>query len=285
MTVGHVLAIVQAECVKLSTRLSARLGLVLAVLIGISMPLLLWMVNTDSAAVNGATLSESLDASAPRAALWALYLRNLWVMQAVVLLLVAQSLAGELQARTLREDLLRPVSRGAVLIAKFSAVGLFIALTLSLQYVVSSGMGLLLFGTDGPWLDVLLGYIATALGDLSFAAFAFAVTAMLRSVPATILVTMLFIVFEKLLAWALFIAGGILEGMQNMPPEMQVFAIPEAAYLLFDLQPGLPSSAWGMGNTLATGLEVGLITWSAAAFYFATGLLIALLRFARMDVP
>ncbi len=280
MTPGHVLAIVQAECVKLSTRLSARLGLLLAGLIGFAMPLLLWLMNSDTAIVNGTTLSDSLQASAPKAALWGLYLRNLWVMQAVVLLLCAQSLAGELQARTLREDLMRPVSRGAVLFAKFASIALFIALTLSLQFLVATSLGLLLFGTEGPWREVFFGYLASGVADLSFAAAAFAITSLIRGVSGTILVTFLFIVFEKLFAWALFLTSSI---VQALPAEMNT--LPSAIYVLFDLQPGLPSAAWGIGTTLAAGSEVSLITWVSMVFYFAAGAVVALVRTMRMEVP
>lgn len=280
MSPGHVIAIVQAECVKLFSRSSARLGLLLAFLVGLGMPVVLWLMNSDTAVVNGAPLSQSLEASAPRAALWALYLRNLWVMQAVVLLLCAQSLAGELQARTLREDLLRPVSRGAVLLAKYLSVALFVALSLSLQYLVSTGAGLVFFGTDGPWREVFLGYLATGVADLSFAAVAFAITALFRSVAGTVLITMLFIVFEKIAAWALFVVSSF---VQALPPEMN--NLPQAVYLLFDLQPGLPSAAWNVGTTLASGGEVALITWAAAAFYLAAGGLVALLRTLWMEIP
>jgi ABC-type transport system involved in multi-copper enzyme maturation permease subunit len=172
------------------------------------------------------------------------------------------------------------VSRGAVLLAKYLSVALFVALSLSLQYLVATGAGLVFFGTDGPWREVFLGYLATGVADLSFAAVAFAITALFRSVAGTVLITMLFIVFEKIAAWALFVVSSF---VQALPPEMN--NLPQAVYLLFDLQPGLPSAAWNVGTTLASGGEVALITWAAAAFYLAAGGLVALLRTLWMEVP
>ena len=197
-----------------------------------------------------------------------------------MLLLVAQSLAGELQARTLREDLLRPVSRGTMLVAKFCAIALFITLTLAAQYVLASAFGLLLFGTEGPWREVLMGYVASGLADLSFAAVAFSLTALLRSVAGTVLVTMMAIVFEKLASWALFVASGI---VQALPPEMN--QLPEPVYWLFDLQPALPSAAWSVGSALAAGEAVAGVTWASMVLYFAVGALIALGRTIQMEVP
>jgi ABC-type transport system involved in multi-copper enzyme maturation permease subunit len=167
-----------------------------------------------------------------------------------------------------------------VLFAKFSAIALFVTLSLSLQFVVATGLGLLLFGTDGPWREVFLGYLASGVADLSFAAVAFAITSLLRSVSGTVLVSFLFIVFEKLFAWALFVAASLVEAL---PPEMNT--LPAAIYVIFDLQPGLPSAAWGVGTTLAGGGEVSLVTWSSMVFYFAAGGLVALVRMLRMEVP
>jgi ABC-type transport system involved in multi-copper enzyme maturation permease subunit len=280
MSAPHLLLLVQAECLKLLSRRSAQVGLLVAALIGLLMPMVLLGLGSLDATVQGAPLSESLAASGARAALWALKLRNFWLMQTFTLLLVAQSLAGEMQARTLREDLLRPVHRSAVLAAKLASVMLFVALTLLLQFVFSAGLGSLVLGADGPWREVTLGYIATGLADLSFAAVAFAVAAALRSVTGALVGTLLFIIFEKLLSWFLFIAGGLLKAMPEGFTEL-----PPAVWALFDAQPVLPSAAWEVGNSLATGAEIVPSTWIALAIYTFGGWLIADRLFARAEVP
>jgi ABC-type transport system involved in multi-copper enzyme maturation permease subunit len=280
MTASHFFGIVQAECIKLLSRSSARLGLLLALLIGVVAPMGFALLGSTGAVVNGALVADSLGASAPKAALWALYIRNLWLMQSFIVLLCAVSFAGELNAHTLREDLLRPVSRTAVFLAKFASVALFIVLTLTLQYATSTGLGLALFGADGPWREVFLGYVASAVSDLSFAAVVFAICTIVRSVPGTVVGMLLFIVFEKLLSWFLFVTEAIVSGL---PPEMN--QLPDVAYLLFQLQPMLPSAAWGLGNQMAEGAEVPLLTWAATALYFSVGALVADRVFARMDVP
>jgi len=269
-----------AESVKLLSRSSARLGLVLAAGLGLVAPLLLTMVANSGMVVNGAAVSDTLAASAPMAARWALSIRNLWLMQALVLLLATQSFAGELQARTLREDLVRPVPRTAVLLAKVGAVALWIGLSLVLQYLVATVAGLVLFGTGGPWRDVAMGYLATFGADLSFAAVAFAAAALVRSVPGTLVGVLLFIVFEKLVAWFLYVAEGA-KGM--LPPEMN--QVPAVVDWVFASQPMLPSAAWGIGGELSVGNDVLLVTWAALGLYFLGGLLVAERRFAWSDVP
>ena len=280
MSPNHFAAIVQAECLKLLSRTAARMGLVVALLIGLLGPFALFMMNSDEAVVNGATLASTLQASAPKAALWGLYIRNLWLMQAFVVLLCALSFSGELQAHTLREDLLRPVPRWAVMLAKFASVSLFIALSLSVQYVAASALGLVFFGTEGPWRDVAFGYIASGVSDLSFAAVVFALTAMVRSVSGTVVTLLLFIVFEKLLSWALWFADGV---VQSLPPEMN--QLPEGITYLFQAQPMLPSAAWGLGNQVAQAEPILPLTWLAVVLYFVVGAVVAERRFAWMDVP
>jgi len=272
--------LLRAESVKLLSRLSARLGLVLAGGIGLGATLGLFGLASSGIVVNGAELSQSLDTSAPLAARWALSLRNLWLMQALVLLLATQSFAGELNARTLREELVRPVPRSAVLLAKVGAVALWIALSLLLQYLVACGTGLVLFGADGPWRDVTLGYLGTFLGDLSFAAVAFAAATLVRSVPGTLVGVLLFIVFEKLLAWFLYVAEGA-RGM--LPPDMN--QVPAFVDWVFAAQPMLPSAAWGIGGELSVGTDTLLISWAALAIYFVVGLAVADRRFAWSDIP
>ncbi len=274
------LLLLRAESVKLLSRRSARLGLVLAALLGIVGPLMLGTLSGSAIVVNGADLGETLQANAPMAARWALSLRDFWIMQAFVLLLVSQSFAGELQARTLREDLVRPVGRSQVLAAKLGAMALWIGLTLALQYALSIGLGAVLFGTDGAWRDVSLGYVGSFLSDLSFAAFTLAVATLVRSVVGTAVGMLLFIVFSKLLGWALFLA----EGAANaLPPEMN--QLPQAAYWLFASQPMLPSAAWGLGGELAVGADLLWVTWAAWALYLLGGWAVADRAFAWSDIP
>lgn len=88
-------------------------------------------------------------------------LNSLWVHVPFLISLVAgDTLAGEATAGTFRLLLIRPPSRSAILIAKYIATLLYTASLVLFLFVLSLGLGLLLFGTG----DLLVpGRILTVL--------------------------------------------------------------------------------------------------------------------------
>ena len=121
----------RAEAQKLMSRRAARLGLVLAASLGVAGPLLVLAANGMEMNVNEASLVDwlGLRLEPTEGQLASLRLRNALPLPRFVMWLAASSFAGEYRNRTLREDLLRPVPRHAVLAAKWIALVLWIALS------------------------------------------------------------------------------------------------------------------------------------------------------------
>ncbi len=198
-------ALWRAETLKLFSRGSARFGLGIAALASVAGVFALWQLSGSQMVVNGASVESLLaeSANAPAALRWGLYLRNFFILPAFVILLSAQSLAGELQARTLREELLRPVPRWAMLVAKWGALGAWIGATLGVAWVIGAVGGMILLGTGGPWAEVALGYLACFCCDLGLAAISLAVAVLVHGVAGTVVGTFLFLVLGVFLGWGL----------------------------------------------------------------------------------
>ena len=273
MSAAHFLALLQAEALKLVSRRGARVALVLAVVFGILGPALLGLADGMELEVNGARFAEwlGLRVYGSTAQLWALEARNSLVMPVFVMWLAAASLAGEYQARTLREDLLRPVPRWAVLLAKWGALVLWVTATLLLTWMPSAVGGLVLFGTEGEWGQVALAFVANVATDSTLAAMALLVAVAVRNVPATLVGLFLLWALSIAFGWGLglsttFLSTEIATGQLGIPAWYGEF--------LAAAGPWLPSEALGAwrGGTfradwvwehfgslaLTTGLSLGL---------------------------
>lgn len=279
-------ALVQAESRKLLSRLTARGGLVLALLCGLAGPLLLSSVG-GSSEVNGQPLSTLVPFHAPGGLQWALELHNFFIMKMVYLVLAASCFAGELNARTLREDLLRAVRRDAVLLAKWLSLALYTGLATLCTLIGGILAGLLLFGLEGPWSTPLPGFAASWLCNASYAGIALAVAVWVRSVPmaigSTFLLTLLLEV-AGLITWMLALAKKTLPIEE--PP--QILAVAQVVY------PWTPSAAWSAWKGYRPmepwpfGTIEGMWYWES---FVALGVLtllalgVAKLIFDRLDVP
>jgi ABC-type transport system involved in multi-copper enzyme maturation permease subunit len=275
MKPAHLFALWQAETNKLLSRMSARAGLVAATAIGLLVPLFLyWLAHSDMS-MNGAEVSDTLAASAPKAISWSLNVRNFFILRAFIIMLGAVSVAGEFRAKTLREDLLRPIPRWSLLLAKWAALNTWIALSLGMTWVLSSILGVLLFGVEGGWTDPALAYLVTGLCDVGFAALVLAMAVAIRSVAATIIGVFLFLVFDTFLGWGLTLLSWI-GGMTELPWVLD-FAV--------QARPWLPSSAFGLWVSFAGGDP--WVWQSAAALGAVTALsaVIATAVFERIDLP
>ncbi|MBT3223478.1 MAG: ABC transporter permease subunit [Proteobacteria bacterium] len=232
----------KAETDKLLSRFTARLGLVLAVLLGFVGPIGLWWVGTSDAVFNAKALSEMWTETAPLAQEWSLSVRNnLYFMRIMLTLLGAMSFAGEYRAHTLREDLLRPVPRWVVPLVKWLALVNWLALTLIITWAVSTVMGIAIFGFGGPWFEAFTGYLATLGTDAGFAALVLLVAVAFRSVAGAIGGVMLYAVIDTLMAWGL---DTLAWGLTNLAKIGAFQDLPSLVELVMTVRPWLPSSAY-----------------------------------------
>jgi ABC-type transport system involved in multi-copper enzyme maturation permease subunit len=249
MTLVHLAGVIRAETSKLLSRRMARIGGVVSVLIGVCVPLLyamFWSWRAEAQfSFNGQVQGVGDYADASAVVAYALLLRNFFVLRAFVVVLGALSMAGELSASTLREDLLRPVPRVGVWAGKAAALAIFIAGSLFLTGAFSSVIGLALYGFTGDWMAVGLAYFGTLATDVVFSWLVLAVAVCVRSVAMTVAGILVFFVFD-LVAWAsLYLAQFAIEAAQMAQPEME---LPLPALMEFAIQARnwLPSAAFGV---------------------------------------
>ena len=275
MTPGRLVQLWRAESRKLLSRTMGRLGLLLAVMLGFFGPLMLQFLASSGGEFNGTPVSEIYPQTAPDALLWSLYFRNLFVMRLVLVGLVALSFAGEFHARTLRDELVQPVPRWAVLLAKWASHSTWLAIGGALSWLVAMVLGAILFGTDGPWRDAAFAWSTTILCDCGFAALALAAAVWIRSVAGTLILMVFFIGVDTVIGaflWLLETFG-------------QASELPWAITIAIQTRPWLPSHALGLWAAWAGGEPVVWQNIAGLALYTALGLALAWLRFRRMDVP
>lgn len=285
MRANQLAAIWRAETSRLFSRGAARVGLVVLVGLGALVPLVVlairlvlwWTMGPEATFPDGETVTDKFVLPAPAAMAWALTVRNFFVTRAFVILLAALSFAGEYQARTLREDLIRPVSRSALLLAKWGALATWLLVAAVLSTFVAMLLALVFFGGSGDWGGPLLGVAASLLSDVVFAALVLAIAVLTRSVAFTIAGVFLFAVLDYAADWGLWIAG-----MASQFPPIQQPWIGEVANALY---PWMPFSAFGVWRGY---LPDAAWEWQG---FVSLGILtvlsvgIALVGFRRMDVP
>lgn len=274
------LAIWRAETTKLFSRLPAKAGLVIAAIIGVGGPLLLWSATHADITWNNTSLAESIDTSAAIGLQWSLEVRNFFFLRAFLMVLVALSVAGEFRARSTREDLVRPVPRWVVPTAKWLAVLVWVAATLLVAWVFGGLLGVIVYGFDGEWLRAATGYGATLLADAGFASLVLLVSVASRSVAGTIAGVFVYLIVDTLLGWALSLISMLSSAFQGMG--LQLSALMEKAVAL---QPWLPSSAFGVWAGYAARAEWMWQSWVALGVITTVCLALTLFIFERLDVP
>lgn len=275
MTGPSAALVVRAEIAKLFSRMSARVGLLVSLGLGALMPLMLLTLVHSGMSVNEIPADQYFDATATRPLVWALHLRNFIVIRAFLVVLGAQSTAGELASHTLREDLLRPVPRSTVLIAKWLAVLAWDAASLAVMALAAGVPSLLLFGASGPWVGVGLALLVNLLCDAGVVALVLAIAVLTRSVVATVAGVIVALVLERFVGW----------GMAGASMMAGLVGAPAWAVTLLEQHPLLPSAAFSVWTFTLPDVER---TWQSAgslAVITAACLAVALLRFRRMDVP
>lgn len=270
-----------AELTKLAGRPSARLALVALVLLGASGPLLLLFGSSSHVSLNGVDIAEKMDLSVPNAIGWSLAIRGFYLGQTALLLLASQSWAGEYAAHTLRDELVRPVSRTAVLAAKALSLAAFSLVTHAGALLVAALVGLIaLRGGDGDWGRALAATAAAWVCEVAFLPFAFAVPIVTRSVAGGLAGAFLFVLLERLLTYGLVVLGWVADAM---PP--QLATVPEALRAVVELSAFLPSAGWTAWADLARGDGVLWQHWVALLAWAVGAAVVADRTFARSDIP
>lgn len=276
-----IFALYEAEVRKLLSRTSARVGLALALVLGLALPIVrgLWQLGVVYIATqNGADASQipSVDPTGPvYAALW---IRNFFLMRVFLIMIGSLSFAGEYQTRTLREDLLRPVSRPAVLLTKWLALITWVTATLVLSGGTAGLVSMIAFPGGEGWGTLGLQYLVAILCDAGFAAVVLLVAVIIRSVAGTLAGMFLFYLADLAIAVGLMLVASV--PMFGLDKSAQEFA--------GQVSPWLPSAAFSAWNGGTIWASAG--TWSTPAFASLGvitfgSLLIAMWQFNRIDVP
>ncbi len=275
MSLTHFIALWRVETRKLLSRTLGRFGLVVAVLLGLVGPLWLRLAQGSGGEFNGTPVTEMFQMTGADAVLWALTFRNLMVMRLFLVGLVAVAVAGEYNTRTLRDDLVQPVPRWAVVLAKWASQSTWLAIGGALSWLTAMVLGCILFGTGGPWLDAAKAWGVTLLCDTGFAAVALAVAFALRSSIGTLIGMVVFMAVDKtvgLFLWAIETFGRATE-------------LPWAMELAIQARPWLPSSAFGVWAAWNGGDPWAWQNFAALAVLSGLGIGISSALLSRMDVP
>ena len=273
----HFHRMVLAELRKVFTRGSGYAALAIALFVGLAAVFGYWNISRmgeGDLSVNGTPLSQIVTASGVEVSGWALWARNFFVLPLFLLLAAASSLGGELGDRTLRELVVRPVSRWSVLAAKLAALSTLSAATLLLTLLPSLGLGTALFGLQGPAAgagapevsSLLMGYAASFLSDVGLLSIAMASSLVMPSVGGTLVAVVLLLMIDK--------GAGLLLKLLEMVGVTQA-----AQFVPFTLGHALACwEGWKGGEWEPTSF-IGLGVLISACFT------IAMVRFQRMDVP
>ena len=275
MTPGHLLGLWQAETVKLLSRLSARIAILCAIVLGFLGPIMLFSIGNSEMVINGSPVAETMNLTAPQGSIWSLNVRNFFLMRAFIIMLAGLSFAGEFSAKTLREDLIRPAPRWAILTAKWGALAAWIALTVLIPWTVANGLGVLAFGLEGDWQGATVGYALTWLTDTAFCSLVLFIATLMRSVAGTIIAVFLFMVFDTLLGWGLHLVAGFSSFVQ----------LPAYVTYIVESHPWFPSAAFGIWSSYAPEEPLMWESCVALVIYTLGSFLLANIAFARTDVP
>lgn len=279
--------LVEAEVRKLTSRTSVRVALALMVALGIAGPLFetfLQAVLAKAATAGGDGPQGMPELVASHATSGVLKLRNFLLFRGMLIWVVAESWAGELTARTLREDLVRPVSRLSVLGAKWVAIQLFVAAGLLIPTVLSALLSVPLLGTEGFWGDVAIEVALTWVGDVGFATLVVLISLLLRSVGGTLVGVFLFWLVDQVLGWVLW---GVESGRELFDMILKSWGMANLGWLvdaIIATRPWLPSAALNPYWTYTP--DVGVAWQSQAAWVAVTGLsaVVAAAVFQRLDI-
>jgi len=273
---AHFFAMVVAELRTVFARGSGLGAVIVSLIIGVlTTAVMFWVYsNAGDAQINGGSIDGFVQFSGPHCAGWALTARNFLILPLLLLLATGGTLAGELGDSTLREILVRPVSRWSVLLAKLAALMTLSAVCLLATLIPSLVGGAALFGMEGPTVDLLLGYAATLGTDLGIISFGLLASTVVRSVGGVVVSVILLLIFDggaRLLLWG---REKLLDMMRATQGDYT-----EAAVHYSQLLPGAALDCWkGWTDGWAWEPFVGL------SVLVTICLTVTVVRFSRMDI-
>ena len=263
-----------AEFVKLQSRPIARAGWVVLALLGVAVVGAMAVLGGLSFEVNGQP--TPLDAAPVDGVLASLVVRNFFISQTLIVLLGATIFASELSARTLREDLLRPVPRWMVLAAKWAALASWTTIGLVLQLLVAVAASFLFLSAESStsWSTVMQGHAATLVAEVSFGGFVLMVAVLMRSLVGTVASVFVALLADRLV-WVALYVGTFL---RDVPEAGAMSEAPNWVNFL-------PWVAWGVGTQIATGYDPVLATWAVLVLVTVVAMVTAERVFSVTDVP
>jgi ABC-type transport system involved in multi-copper enzyme maturation permease subunit len=278
--------LIEAEIRKMWTRTVSRLAVLFLVLLAVAVPFGLFVLSFVVDQPEGAPseVSELFALTSASSLRVVLGIRNLFIFRALIITVVAVTFAGEITARTLREDLLRPVPRLQVLVAKWAALQVFVLAGVVIPVVLTTPVGLVLFQSAGEMGPMLTSYALVWLGDVGFCTFVMAAALLLRSVPGTIAGVLLYWVLDQMLGWFLFLVengrGAIVGLLTRFKSEDLTWVVD----LMIQIRPWLPSSAFNVYAEYDPTLPLAWKSFLALALLSGVSFLASAALFQRMDV-
>lgn len=205
----HFPAMVQAELQAVFRRGSGKGALIASLLVSFAVVAFLKWVAIKNG--EGAQAPALIDLSLVGALGTALRARNFFIIPLFLVLGVGATVADEMHDNTLREVLVRPVSRISVLGAKLIALVALSGATLLLTFLPTLALGALALGADGSPADVSLGYLAAWASDLGLIAITLVPAVFLRGSGAVVLGVVLTLIADFTLRYAFKAIGAIAE--------------------------------------------------------------------------
>ena len=256
--------LIRAELAVLKRRPTAIAMLWVAVILPAVVVFIFGMLEDSEAMLNGKPIRSIIQFSGPDAAQLALRARHFFVMPLFLLTLAGQSLAGERVTHVMREQLVRPVSRDQMFLAKFLSLWTLSALTLALGAGVSLIIATPWLGMDGPWGLFFASLGLSVLTDLGILAVGFFLSSMLRSTAAVVIAGLMVLGLD--LAMRLGMAGLGFLGV-------------EGAGTISQLMLGSGLNVWSsVGDDWNITALIAIIFWST--FMLAVGRF----RYSRLDI-
>lgn len=294
MSPDHFIGLCGAETRKLFSRLTARLGLVVVAFTAVFTVLFLsWLDGSQigfssvdgQGMVSESTLGGMLDLTGASTLIHTLWSRNVMFMgRLFIIALTALSVASEFSARTLREDVLRPVPRWSIPAAKFVALTIWAAVSLVVTVLFSAALALPIQGIGGPWGSTILAYLATLAGDMGFIGLTMLVAFATRSVVGSIIVPFIFWLLSSVTGLVVLAANSILirviEFFPDQAAELQIWADRIATLNLW-----LPSSGLELWWTVALGNAWAWQSVLVLVFIIGSSTLLTVAVFQKQDVP